>query len=109
MFPMKRCDLELNLILGMQWSIAKAPGRPHAARLSVLVSSVILRRTMVHSYWFQIRFVLAIAFSLLALSSRMVPAQVPGRDITQRIERGESFLTNLFDTRLQLLPEYAGS
>ena len=32
-----------------------------------------------------------------------------GNNISQRIQRGESFLTNLFDTRLQLLPEYRGS
>src|SRR5688572_9144904 len=30
-------------------------------------------------------------------------------DIAQRIQRGESFLTNLFDARLELLPEYRGS
>jgi hypothetical protein len=29
--------------------------------------------------------------------------------ITERITRGESFLTNLFDARLELLPEYQGS
>ena len=32
-----------------------------------------------------------------------------GNDISQRIQRGESFLTNLFATRIQLLPEYHGS
>jgi hypothetical protein len=32
-----------------------------------------------------------------------------GGNIPQRIQRGESFLTNLFDARLQLLPEYRGS
>jgi hypothetical protein len=36
-------------------------------------------------------------------------AATAGGDIPQRIQRGESFLTNLFDTRLQLLPEYRGS
>jgi len=30
-------------------------------------------------------------------------------DIAQRIQRGENFLTNLFDASLQLLPEYKGS
>ena len=30
-------------------------------------------------------------------------------EIVQRIESGESFLTNLFDAQLQLLPEYQGS
>jgi hypothetical protein len=34
---------------------------------------------------------------------------VASDDITQRIKRGETFLTNLFDARLQLLPEYRGS
>jgi len=32
-----------------------------------------------------------------------------GNNISERIQRGESFLTNLFDTRLRLLPEYGGS
>ena len=32
-----------------------------------------------------------------------------GNDISQRIQRGESFLTNLFEARLQLLAEYRGS
>ena len=32
-----------------------------------------------------------------------------GNNISERIQRGESFLTNLFDTRLRLLPEYRGS
>src|SRR5262245_32020206 len=32
-----------------------------------------------------------------------------GNNISRRIQRGESFLTNLFDRRLQLLPEYRGS
>src|SRR5437667_6254970 len=45
---------------------------------------------------------------VLALSSR-AGAATPGGDIAQRIQRGESFLTNLFDTRLQLLPEHPGS
>ena len=30
-------------------------------------------------------------------------------DISQRIQRGEGFLTNLFDNEFQLLPEYRGS
>ena len=34
---------------------------------------------------------------------------VANNDISQRIQRGESFLANLFDARLQLLPEYRGS
>lgn len=37
------------------------------------------------------------------------PTRAPEVDIAQRIERGESFLTNLFDASLQLLPEYKGS
>jgi len=54
------------------------------------------------------RFVLWIAFSVLALSYRGIAA-AGGASVAQRIQRGESFLTNLFDTRLQLLPEYRGS
>ena len=62
-----------------------------------------------HCYWFQMRFVLWIVFAVLALSSRARAAMQAGGDIAQRIQRGESFLTNLFDTRLQLLREYPGS
>ncbi len=36
-------------------------------------------------------------------------AAVAGGDFVERIQRGERFLTNLFDARLQLLPEYRGS
>jgi hypothetical protein len=54
-----------------------------------------------------LRLVLWIA--VLALSPRGDAAMPAGDDIPQRIQRGESFLTNLFDTRLQLLPEYPGS
>src|SRR6266571_4484586 len=57
----------------------------------------------------QMRFVLWIVFAVLSLSSRTRAAMPAGGDIAQRIQRGESFLTNLFDTRLQLLPEYPGS
>jgi len=53
-----------------------------------------------------VRFVFSIALTALALS---LPASAADRDIAQRIARGESFLTNLFDARLQLLPEYPGS
>ena len=53
--------------------------------------------------------VLWIAFSVLALSCRAVAATPTNGDIAQRIQHGESFLTNLFDTRLQLLPEFRGS
>src|SRR5437867_953262 len=45
---------------------------------------------------------------VLALSSR-AGAAVTGGEIAQGIQRGESFLTNLFDSRLQLLPEFQGS
>ena len=48
----------------------------------------------------------SILLSGLVLSS---PASEADSDIEQRIARGESFLTNLFDARLQLLPEYPGS
>jgi hypothetical protein len=46
---------------------------------------------------------------VFALSPRADAAATAGGDIAQRIQRGESFLTNLFDIRLQLLPEYQGS
>src|SRR5262249_48082035 len=38
-----------------------------------------------------------------------LPAKAEEADIEQRIKSGESFLTNLFDARLQLLPEFPGS
>lgn len=52
------------------------------------------------------RSVLSIALFVLALS---LPASAADSGIAQRIQRGESFLTNLFDARLQLLPEFPGS
>src|SRR5262245_4304615 len=64
---------------------------------------------MLHYHYSRMRFVLGIAFSVLALWHRGITAIIAGDDIAQRIQRGESFLTNLFDTRLQLLPEYRGS
>jgi hypothetical protein len=36
-------------------------------------------------------------------------AAAPAGGIAERIQRGESFLTNLFDARLDLLPEFRGS
>ena len=52
--------------------------------------------------------VLWIAFSVLALSCHAVAATT-NSDTAHPIQRGESFLTNLFDARLQLLPEFRGS
>src|SRR5437667_12601048 len=49
------------------------------------------------------RFVVWILFSTLALSCHAAD------DIAQRIQHAESFLTNLFDAQLQLLPEHPGS
>src|SRR5438445_2260494 len=46
---------------------------------------------------------------VLALSSRAGAAATAEGNIAQRLQRGESFLTNLFDSRLQLLPEYPRS
>lgn len=46
---------------------------------------------------------------VLALPPCTDAAATAGGDLAQRIRRGESFLTNLFDVRLQLLPEYRGS
>ena len=51
--------------------------------------------------------ILWIALPALALFGGM--ARGADSDIAQRIQRGESFLTNLFDASLQLLPEYKGS
>jgi hypothetical protein len=51
--------------------------------------------------------VLGIIVAMLTISCRGMA--VATADIVERIQRGESFLTNLFDTRLQLLPEYRGS
>jgi hypothetical protein len=46
---------------------------------------------------------------LLALAVFSSPAKGAEGNIAQRIQRGESFLVNLFDESLQLLPEYKGS
>jgi hypothetical protein len=54
-----------------------------------------------------IRQILWIAFPVLAFFGCM--AEGSESDIAQRIQRGEGFLTNLFDASLQLLPEYKGS
>jgi len=51
--------------------------------------------------------ILWIAFLVLALFGST--AKGAEGDIAQRIQRGESFLANLFDPSLQLLPEYRGS
>ena len=51
--------------------------------------------------------ILWIVFLVLALFGST--AKGAQGDIAQRIQRGESFLTNLFDASLQLLPEYKGS
>jgi len=53
------------------------------------------------------RVFLRIALLVLALFGSM--ARGANSDIAQRIQRGESFLTSLFDTSLRLLPEYKGS
>src|SRR5436309_12210060 len=68
-----------------------------------------MRTMALHCYLSQMHLVLWIVFAVLALSSRTRAAMPAGGDIAQRIQRGESFLTNLFDARLQLLPEYPGS
>src|SRR3989442_545030 len=43
---------------------------------------------------------------VLASSCCAGAATAAGGDIAPRIQRGERFLTHLFDTRLQLLPEH---
>lgn len=52
---------------------------------------------------------LTLWFLLFPLACRAAAAPSPGADIAERIQRGGSFLTNLFDARLQLLPEFRGS
>src|SRR5436190_2597567 len=52
------------------------------------------------------RIVLLIAFLPFMLLGNVIAAD---SDIAQRIRRGESFLTKLFDPSVQLLPEYKGS
>ena len=55
------------------------------------------------------RIFLSNAFLLLFWSACDGAMADAGYNISPRIERGESFLTNLFDARLHLLPEYRGS
>lgn len=58
----------------------------------------------------QLRQLLAIIFLLFGALSRAESAETVSKDdIANRVRRGESFLTNLFDARLNLLPEYRGS
>src|SRR5436190_3966807 len=53
------------------------------------------------------RFFLRLGLSVLSVT--LLHGAVTEKDIEQRIARGENFLTNLFDARLDLLPEYQGS
>ena len=53
--------------------------------------------------------VLWLVFSVFGLPARAPAAMPAPTDAAQRIQRGERFLANLFDTQLQLLPEYPGS
>ncbi len=55
------------------------------------------------------RLYLALSFLVLGLSCPAAVTPPTSGDIAERIQRGESFLTNLFDARLQLLPEFRGS
>jgi hypothetical protein len=64
---------------------------------------------MPRSCLFQIRVLFRLFLCCLAFSDRGVAADAPERDFTPWIQRGESFLTNLFDARLELLPEFRGS
>ena len=50
-----------------------------------------------------------IVLSVLAFCHCGEAETTSSQDIAQRIQRGESFLTNLFDGELELLPEYRGS
>src|SRR6185436_11068880 len=65
---------------------------------------VLLSHTMLRCYLPRI---LWIAFPVLALFGSI--AKGAESDIAQRIQRGESFLTNLFECPLRPLPEYKGS
>jgi hypothetical protein len=66
---------------------------------------------MYHLQRFGVRVRLALAIGFLSTFT-LAPsgnAETASKDdILQSIRRGESFLTNLFDTRLNLLPEYRG-
>jgi hypothetical protein len=64
---------------------------------------------MLRYYRIPMCLMLWILFCVVVLSGRAGTAITVDGDIAQRIERGESFLTNLFDSRLELLPEYRGS
>ncbi|HEY5912082.1 MAG TPA: hypothetical protein VJA21_15875 [Verrucomicrobiae bacterium] len=55
------------------------------------------------------RIVLGIALLGLCWSVGHGATVDAGHNISDRIQRGESFLTNLFDARFHLLPEYRGS
>ena len=55
------------------------------------------------------RIFLGSVFLLLSWSACHGTMEEAGNNISQRIQRGEGFLTSLFDTQLQLLPEYRGS
>src|SRR6185503_5164652 len=59
-----------------------------------------------------IRCCLLVVMSFISLNAKAYgegAATTVNRQIAERIGRGEAFLTNLFDTRLELLPEYQGS
>lgn len=51
----------------------------------------------------------ALLLVILALAHHGSAASTQEGGMAQRIQHGESFLTNLFNTQLQLLPEYRGS
>ncbi len=56
-----------------------------------------------------VRGVQCLVFAFLALLLFVSVTKATDNDVAGRIGRGEGFLTNLFDTSLQLLPEYKGS
>ena len=58
---------------------------------------------------FVLRRFLQIALQIVVLAAFGSLAKAAEGDIGERIERGESFLTGLFDASLQLLSEYKGS
>jgi len=66
-------------------------------------------QTMFRFYWLESWPALTVSLLLICLPFYGRAAGAPERDMMERIQRGERFLTNLFDGSLQLLPEYGGS
>jgi len=61
-----------------------------------------------HKHTLSIRFIFSIGLLSFAFCCRS-GAGISDTEIAQRLLRAEGFLTNVFDQKLQLLPEYSGS